>query len=132
MKYSTEIEIEKPIDSVIRLFDDPDNLVKWMQGLQSFELISGVAGQPGAKSRLVFKSGKRELEMIETILTRNLPEEFSGTYETRGVLNNVTNRFVKLSEAKTKYIAEHEFQFSGFMKIIGFLMPSAMKKQSVK
>jgi hypothetical protein len=116
----------------IRWIDEPDNLVKWMQGLQSFELISGVAGQPGAKSRLVIKSGKRELEMIETILTRNLPEEFSGTYETRGVLNKVTNRFVKLSEAKTKYIAEHEFQFSGFMKIIGFLMPSAMKKQSVK
>lgn len=132
MKYTTEIEIDKPIDEVVALFDNADNLGKWMEGLQSFEHLSGEPGQVGAKSKLVFKMGKREIEMIETITVRNLPDEFSGTYEAKGVFNIVKNKFVPLSENRTKYISEQEFQFKGFMKIIGFLMPSAFKKQSVK
>ncbi len=132
MKYTTEIEIEKPIDKVIKLFDNADNLKKWMEGLQSYEHISGTAGEPGSKSRLYFKMGKREVEMIETITVRNLPDEFSGTYKAKGVFNIVKNKFEKLSDTKTKYITENEFQFSGFMKIIAFLMPGAFKKQSFK
>lgn len=132
MKYTSEIEIEKPIGKVIELFDNTDNLSKWMEGLQSFEHMSGTPGQPGAKSRLRFKMGKREMEMIETITTRNLPHEFSGTYETNGVFNTVKNKFSKVSETRTKYITENEFQFKGFMKILAFLMPGAFKNQSMK
>jgi carbon monoxide dehydrogenase subunit G len=103
MKYSTEIEINKPIEEVVAKFDNADNMSKWMEGLQSFEHLSGTPGQPGAKSRLKFKMGKREIEMIETINVRNLPQEFSGTYEAKGVYNTVRNKFVKISENKTKY-----------------------------
>lgn len=133
MKYTCEVEIHQPIDKVITLFDNPDNLKKWMDGLQSFEHMSGEAGYPGAKSRLKFKMGKREMEMIETITVRNLPEEFSGTYETKGVFNVVRNKFVAVSNDKTKYITEQEFQFQNFiMKLMGFLMPGIFKKQSMK
>lgn len=132
MKYTSEIEIDKRIDRVIELFDDPKNLPKWMKGLESFEPISGRAGHVGSKSRLKFKMGKREFEMIETITVRHLPEEYTCTYELKGVNNIVKNKFIRLSDERTKYITEQEFQFSGFMKIIGFLMPTAFKKQSMK
>jgi uncharacterized membrane protein len=132
MKYTTEIEISKSIDRVVELFDNPANLDKWMEGLLSFEPLSGTPGHPGAKSRLRFKMGKREIEMIETITTRNLPDEFTGTYEAKGVYNIVTNRFVKLPGNRTKYISEHEFQFTGIMKLVAFLMPGAFRKQSMK
>jgi len=132
MQYSTEVEINKPIDRVIELFDNSDNLKEWMDGLQSFEHISGTPGQPGAKSKLKFKMGKREIEMIETITVRNLPQEFSGTYEAKGVFSSTKNSFLPLPGERTKYVAENEFKFSGFMKIIGFLMPGAFKKQSMK
>lgn len=132
MKYSCEIEINKPIDEVIALFDNADNMSKWMHGLVSFEHLEGTAGQPGAKSKLKFKMGKREIDMVETITVRNLPEEFSGVYEAKGVFNVVKNRFAPLSENVTKYTTEQEFQFKGFMKLIGALMPGAFKKQSMK
>jgi uncharacterized membrane protein len=132
MKYTSEIEINKPVDKVIELFDNADNMSKWMEGLQSFEHISGTPGQVGAKSRLKFKMGKRELEMIETITVRNLPAEFSGTYEAKGVSNIVKNRFISLPGNRTKYESETEFQFTGFMKVFGFLMPGMFKKQSMK
>lgn len=132
MKYTVEIEINKPIDTVIELFDNPDNMGKWMEGLQSFEHLSGTPGEPGAKSRLKFKMGKREIEMIETVTVRNLPDEFSGTYEAAGVFNIVKNKFEKISENKTKYFTENEFHFKGFMKIMAWIMPGAFKKQSMK
>lgn len=132
MKYRSEIEINQPIEKVVALFDDPANMDKWMEGLISFEHLSGTAGQPGAKSRLKFKMGKREIEMTETITVRNLPDEFSGTYEANGVFNVVKNYFVKIDAYRTKYITDNEFQFKGFMRIIAFLMPGAFKKQSLK
>ena len=132
MKYTTEIEINLPVDKVIELFDNADNLSKWQPELISFKHISGEPGQVGAKSNLKYQMGKREIEMVETITVRNLPEEFSGTYEAKGVFNVVKNKFIPLSESKTQYITEQEFQFSGMMKLMGAVMPGAFKKQSEK
>jgi carbon monoxide dehydrogenase subunit G len=132
MKYSNEIEINLPLNRVIALFDNPDNMKHWQPGLQGFEHISGTPGQPGAKSRLKYKMGSREIEMIETITKRDLPKEFSGTYDAKGVHNIIENRFYPVGENKTKWVADNEFQFSGFMKLMGWLMPGAFKKQSQK
>lgn len=130
MKYTRAVEINQPINRVIELFDNPDNLPKWQAGLQRFERLSGTPGQPGAKSRLHYKMGKRDVEMIETITVRNLPHEFSGTYEAKGVWNNMVNRFIELSPTKTRWIAEAEFRMSGLMWLIGLLFASSFKKET--
>lgn len=134
MKYTCEIEINQPIEKVIDLFDNPDHLKEWMEGLEHFEHLSGEAGQPGAKSRLKFRMGKRKMEMIETITVRNLPEEFSGNYEMDGVTNNIKNSFKVISETKTLYTTENEFIIhkNFAMKLIALLMPGLFKKQSMK
>lgn len=132
MKYSVEIEINKPVSKVIELFDSVDNMYKWMEGLEKFEHLSGTPGEVGAKSRLTFKIKNRSMEMIETITVKNLPTEFSGTYDAKGVHNIVKNFFHDLPGDKTRYVSEQEFQFKGFMKFIAFLMPGMFKKQSVK
>lgn len=72
------------------------------------------------------------MEMVETITVRNLPDEFSGTYEAKGAFNIVKNKFFPLPVHRTLYVNEQEFQFKGFMKIMGFLMPGMFKKQSMK
>ncbi len=56
-------------------------MYKWMNGLEKFEPISGNPGQVGAKSKLTFKMKNRKMEMIEAIRVKDLPREFSGTYE---------------------------------------------------
>ncbi len=133
MKYNCTVEIAAPLGRVVELFDDPKRLKEWQPGLLSFEAISGRPGQPGAKSRLKYRMGKREIEMIETITVRSLPQEFSGTYETKGVFNIVKNRFSALGPNLTRYETENEFQFTGlFMKLIGLLMPGAFRKETGK
>ncbi len=85
MKYSGEVIINLPRERVIELFDNPGNMPKWQPGLQSFEPLSGEPGQPGAQSKLVYDMNGRRVEMVETIVTRNLPDEFSGTYKAKDV-----------------------------------------------
>ncbi len=133
MKYSNQIEINLPLERVIELFDNGENLAKWQPGLLSFEHLSGEPGQPGSKSKLRYKMGKRELEMIETITLNELPHRMNGTYEANGTLNIMSNRFEAVDNNTTRWVSDNEFQFSNFpMKIMGWLMPGSFKKQSYK
>jgi hypothetical protein len=130
MKYTCEIVIDKPREEVIKLFDNPDNMKYWQKGLVSFEHITGEPGKPGAESLLRYKMGKREIEMIETITYRSLPDEFHGNYVARGV-TNIQKNYFKDEGDKTRWISEAEFKFSGFMKIMAFLMgKKAFQKQT--
>jgi hypothetical protein len=131
MKYTQSIHINLPRKRVIELFDNPENLAKWQPGLLKFEHISGEPGTTGAKARLLYKMGKRETEMIETVTLRELPEKFHGTYQARGVLNIQENYFEEVDENTTKWTSTSEFKFSNLpMKVMGWLMPGAFKKQS--
>jgi hypothetical protein len=132
MKYTTEVLIDLPREEFIKKLDNPDNMKHWMRGLLSHEMISGEPGQEGATMSMTFKRGKGEMAMVETILKRNFPDEFHATYDTKGV-HNIQRNFFKEEDGKTRWISESEFQFAGFgMKLIGFLMPGAFKKQSMK
>lgn len=132
MKYEVEVDINLSRDTVIRLFDNSDNMKYWQPELVSFEHLSGKPGEVGAKSKLYYKMGKREIEMIETITCRNLPDEFSGTYEAKGVWNHVQNYFIEKGEDKTVWRSVNEFKCSGFLKVMIFFMPGMFKKETCK
>ncbi len=132
MKYSNEVVINLPLKKVIELFDSEENLFKWQPELLSMEHQSGEKGKVGAKSKMLYKMGKREVEMIETITVHDLPKEFSATYEAKGVWNEMKNYFEEIDATTTRWHSDSHFKFSGFMKLIGIFMPGAFKKQSQK
>ena len=135
VKYTEEIEINANIDTVVALFDNPYNMQKYMDGIESYTVLSGNLREVGTKAEIVATYiekdvVKRRIVMIEEIITNNLPEEKKVTYTSDEVYNIVTNRIIKISDNKTKFINEQEFQFKGFMKVMGFFMPNAFKQQS--
>lgn len=133
MKYTCEITIKRPIDEVISKLDSVQNLKHWQDGLVSVEHLSGTPGELGAKTRLIYRFGRREVEMIETIVKRNYPEEFFANYTTKGMRNIQKNYFTTTKKGHTKWVSECEFQPTNFrMHALLFLMPSAFKKQSLK
>jgi uncharacterized membrane protein len=132
MKYSVNVEINLPIDLVVELFDDDENVFKWMNGIESWDQLSGLPGKTNAKSKIRLKVKNRELVLLETILENNLPRNMKMSYETDGVLNIANNRFESINENRTKFISEQEFQMKGKMKIIAFLMARAFKKHTRK
>lgn len=131
MRYQVEILIDLPRDEVIALFDDPDNLAKWQPNLLHMEHMSGEPGESGAKTRMVYKRGNGEMEMIETIVTRNLPDEFTANYETNGVLNINRNYFHTVSEKQTRWVTDTEFKFDNFMlNLMGMFTPFMFKNET--
>jgi len=77
MKYTNSIEIDLPRETVAQLLADPARIPKWLRGVVLHEPLSGIHGQLGTKSRVVMQSGKREIELTETI-TRREPADLHG------------------------------------------------------
>ena len=134
MKFSCDIEIDLPINKVVELFNNPDNLKEWQDGFEGIEHISGTPGDVGAKTKMFYKSGKRNIVLTETILVNDLPDEFTGKYEAKEMVNTMKNTFHIISENKTRWNAEIEYtEFRGFMpKLMAKLMPGMFKKQVQK
>jgi len=134
MKFSCQVKINLPIKKVIELWENPDNMKEWQDGFVSLDHLSGKAGEIGAKSKISYKTGKREMELTETILAYNLPDEMSARYEHTHMVNTMTNRFESLSENQTRWQANIEYtQFNGIMpKLMAMLLPGMFKKQTQK
>jgi len=131
VKYTFELEIERPRQRVIELFDSTENLLKWMPDLIRFEPVSGVPGQIGAKSRLTFRTSGGEMEMIETVTGRDLPEELAGVYETKMGVSRITHRF-RESGGRTRWVVETELKVSGAMKLVAMAMGGAIRAHTEK
>ncbi|HAT64553.1 MAG TPA: SRPBCC family protein [Flavobacteriaceae bacterium] len=133
MKYTSKIIINLPREEVIKKLDNAENMKHWQRGLIAYEQQDGSPGQPGAKMRLDYQMGKRKLSMIETVIENNFPNKFHTTYDAKGVHNIQRNFFNIVDENTTEWVSESEFQFQGFgMKLMGWLIPGAFKKQSMK
>ena len=131
MKYQMTTVVNVPRDRMLELFDNPDNMKHWQPDLVSFEHLSGEPGEVGAKSLLKYETKRGKMEMVETITLKNLPEEFSGSYDMKGMHNEIKNFFEVVDENTTKWIFHSEFQFEGFlMKLMSAIMPGMFKKQS--
>lgn len=130
MKYSKEIIIDLPREEVIAKMENPNNFKHWQKGFISYKHLSGDPGHEDSRSKLKFKMGTREIEMIETIEKNSLPNKLFVTYDAQGVFNRQKNYFEKVNDRSTRWISDNEFEFSGFMKIIAFLMPGSFKKQT--
>jgi hypothetical protein len=133
MKYTHAIIIKKSIVQVIEKFDSTDNMKHWQFGLISIEHISGRPGELGAKMKLTYVFGKRNMELIETITKRNLPHEFNANYSTKGILNIQQNFFESTAEGYTRWKSYCEYSPTTLiMNLMLFLMPRSFKKQSLQ
>lgn len=132
MKYTCQIIINKPLEEVIEKLDNAENMKHWQRGLQSYTMVSGTPGHEGAKMDLDYQMGKRRVKMTETITKNNFPHEFHANYDAKGVHNIQENHFKQLPDGSTEWRSESTFEFSNFgLKLFGWLMPGAFKKQSM-
>jgi len=85
MKFTCSIDINANIDRVQSVFLDSSTLQQYQDGFRSKTLISGTEGLKGTKSKMVYE----KLELVETILTNNLPDEFLALYEHKHMTNTM-------------------------------------------
>jgi len=134
MNFTCKIDIDLPIDKVIDLFDNVDNLKEWQDGFLREEPISGIPKAPDSKSRIFFKQGKGEMQLVETIIVNDLPNERIAQYVHEHMTNLKTDRFISLCESQTRWESEIDYiKFNGFMpKLMAMLFPGMFKKPPQK
>jgi hypothetical protein len=132
MRYQVEITINLPRSRVVQLMDNAENNLKWQDNLISFDHLSGTPGQEGARTNFVYMMPAGRQDMLETIVTSNFPEEFTATYESRGVWNLNKNFFEEIGPSKTRWIMDAEFKFYGFMNIFLLFGKKGFPKETLK
>ncbi|MEU5563411.1 SRPBCC family protein [Micromonospora musae] len=141
MKYTVSIEIALPRENVVQMLADPEHMPKWLHGLVLHEPLSGVHGQVGATSRVVFQMGQQQMECTETITRREpvdlcgIPSEsivhFDREIVGKGMWSAVRERLIDAGPETTLWESESEYRFSGLlMRLVGLFMPAAFRKQS--
>lgn len=134
MKFNFSIEINLSKEKTAALWVNKDYFDKWQDGFISKELISGEEEQKGAKSRIRIMINNKEDELIETILSTDLPNERLSLYEHKHMSNTYHVSFKEIGENKTEISGDIEYtKFNGLMpKIMAKLFPGMFKKQGEK
>jgi hypothetical protein len=110
---------------VVELFRKMENLHSWQPGLKHFEHLEGNPGEEGARSKLIYVGRKSDLVLTETITRVKLPEQINMTYKSRGVYNEIENRFTEKEPGVTLWQSRNYFRFGGLMMLMVLFMKEA-------
>lgn len=137
MKRTYQITIEKPLEEVIDLFNNPSNFKHWQKGLIDSKNLTGKIGQKGSKRNIKIKTSVATIQMVEEITAVDLPHLWEATYRSKGVTNFQSNRFresvstVNKKELKqTVWDASTIFKFSGMMRLVAKARPQIFESQT--
>lgn len=129
MKFKAEVEIEKPLDLLVELIQDPDCTLQWLEGLISVKHVSGEFRQPGAISDVVFESAAGRMQIKETVLRNELPEYYMIRYDGQGYVSFSNYSFEVLDENRTKFKMTQEVELKGALKLAGGLVRGKVRRQ---
>lgn len=129
MKFRSEVEIEKPIEELIVLIQNPEVTLKWLEGLRSVKHVSGELRQPGAISKVVFDSPAGRLLITETVVSNDLPQEYIMRYDGQGYVSYSNYSFEKVSKGSTRFILQQDVELKGALRLVEGLMKKTMEKQ---
>lgn len=130
MEYITEITIDKPLSEVMELFKNPNNLKMWQSGLQSTKLLKGKSGEKDAKRKVKINIEGRQITMIETITKCDLPHHWHARYTTNNMRSFQENYFEAINQYQTYWKTKSRFEFQGYMRIVGRVLPGIFKRRS--
>jgi len=129
MKLKLETVVDAGLDTVWAAFDNPHNLPRWQQNLESFNHISGEPGRPGAVSELVFDERGKKVIFRETITERREPDFLAGAYESRMGKALIVTHFEAVNENSTRWTSWCNFTFQGFVKFISLFVSGIIRNR---
>ena len=134
MKFTCSVTIQKPLQEVADYFANPAYLGEYQESFQKKELVSGEMGQEGAISKIFYADGKRKMELTETILKNDLPNEFIGQYHHKHMDNTMKCKFIALDDNHTRYEYEYEYTRIDWVmpRLMSILFPGMYKKPAQK
>jgi len=131
MKYTTKVIIKKEVDVVYNALDDKESAFKWIDGLETFDLLEGINGEVNSKYKMIFKDKKGNLsEMTETIKQKT-DNTIVTVYEAKGVWNECINNLISNGN-QTIYEMKTTFKFGVLTNLFIWILKPMFKKETLK
>jgi Zn-dependent metalloprotease len=66
--YTTQIDINKPIEEVFETFSNSENIKKWIPEIKSFEVINENIGKTGSNYKIIIDNQGQDIEMTQRVI----------------------------------------------------------------
>ena len=130
MKLKFETVIEASLNTVWAAFDNPDNMPRWQQNLESFNHIAGQPRQLGAVSELIYNEKGKKVVLRETITERRDPDFLAGVYETPVAKTLIVNHFEAVDKNSTRWTSWCNFTLQGFTKFMSLFISGRIRRRT--
>jgi uncharacterized protein YndB with AHSA1/START domain len=132
LTYSCDITIAAPRERVVALANDREKFHEWQGELVSLAHLSGAPGREGARTALVYRTGGRRLEVVETITAFEPPSRICAIYEAANLRSEVESTFTETPEGNTRWQLRSRLDCSGLMRLTAILLPGSFRKQTAR
>lgn len=105
VKYTTEIEIDKPIAEVFSDFQDVELMKQWMPEVKSIDVLEEKPEKVGSTYKVVVENQGRMITMTEKVLAYELNKRISFHFDAENMLKVDDYKFSSIGN-KTKIVQE--------------------------
>ena len=130
MKLNFEQTIDASLETVWAAFNDSSNKHRWQQNFESYKYMSGIPGQPGARSELIYNENGKKMVINETITELREPVFLSAIYNSKYASTIIVNHFESVNENTTRWTSWCNFAFKGLMKIMALFIAGSIRKRT--
>ncbi|MBE7629635.1 SRPBCC family protein [Tenacibaculum piscium] len=114
VKYSTEIEINKPVTEVFENFTNPDLMKKWLPDIKSIEPIMQKKAVVGSTYTMIIENNGQEVTMIQKITEYVPNQKITFEYHSNEMLKKEAYNF-NANGAKTTIIQNSSVNSKSYM-----------------
>ena len=97
-KFTINITINQPIDTVVKAFLNPDNITYWTTDLEKFEVIKEEVGKVGSIARLHYSQKGRKYIMEDKMIYCEPGKKYVSEVSGDALLANVETTFHPLGD----------------------------------
>lgn len=130
MEFSKQVTVNRPLDQVAALLEDPQHPLRWQPALVAIIPGQERPGEPGATARFQYDYKGTRFELQETIVERALPHRIVSSYATKGIAHTLTIRLENTGEATTLVDFDNDLRFSGTMKLMASMLGGKLREQA--
>jgi uncharacterized protein YndB with AHSA1/START domain len=108
--YKVKTTIDKPIDEVFALFNDPTQIKNWLNAIKSFEPINETKNKIGSTYKITIDNKGQDFVMTEKITAFDINKEIGIEFDAQGMLKN---DFIEFSSDGNKTVITNNVSCKG-------------------
>ncbi|MGH2907437.1 MAG: SRPBCC family protein [Solirubrobacterales bacterium] len=124
------VVVDRPLDEVWAVFDDPKLQLEWDDNLLTYEQIEGKGNSEGAVQQLTYKRGDGETVLTATVLERSTKKLMVTRYEGMQLPFTITSTFRAIDDDSSEWHAEIEVKLSLLTKALGAVLKGPMTEMA--